>query len=52
LKRLLGKDELFIDAVAVMTDSDDTHLQAISFYGDIFFSNSEIDQTSITTIKR
>ena len=52
LKRLLGKDERFIDAIAVMTDSDDTQQQAVSYYGDIFFSNSEIDQTSNTPIKR
>jgi len=51
LKRLLGKDVQFIDAVAVMTDSDDTQQHAISYYGDIFFSNAEIDQTSITSIK-
>jgi len=38
LKNLLGKEVRYIDAVAVMTDSDDGGQQATSYYGDISFS--------------
>jgi len=38
LKNLLGKEVRYIDAVALMTDSDNGGQQAISYYGDLFFS--------------
>jgi len=38
LKNLLGKEVRYIDAVALMTDSDNGGQQATSYYGDIFFS--------------
>ncbi len=38
LKRLFGKDFTHIDAVAVMTDSDNTGQSASAFYGDIYFA--------------
>lgn len=37
-KRYLGLDVLFIDAVALMTDTDNSHQTATAFYGDITFS--------------
>lgn len=37
-KRLLGEDIRTIDAVAVMTDTDNSHGYAIAYYGDIYFS--------------
>jgi len=36
---LFGKEIRYIDAVALMTDTDDSRGQAVSFYGDIFFSS-------------
>ncbi|MCX7099458.1 MAG: DUF3047 domain-containing protein [Methylococcales bacterium] len=40
LKQLLGVDGNFIDAVAIMTDTDNTHGKATAFYGDIYFSKN------------
>ncbi len=39
LKRLFGEDITRIDAVAVMTDSDNTGGEADAFYGDIYFAS-------------
>jgi hypothetical protein len=38
LKRLFGKAFYFIDAIAIMTDTDNSHGQAKAYYGDIYFS--------------
>ncbi|WLE95396.1 MAG: DUF3047 domain-containing protein [Candidatus Electrothrix communis] len=38
LKRLFGTDFHFIDAIAIMTDTDNSHGQAKAYYGDIYFS--------------
>lgn len=40
LRRLFGQDFHFIDAIALMTDTDNSHGQARAFYGDIFFSKN------------
>lgn len=40
LKQLMGKDVRYVDAIAVMTDSDNTGQKATTFYGDIYFSAS------------
>ncbi len=37
-KKVFGKDITSIDAVAIMTDTDNTGLSAIAAYGDIYFS--------------
>ncbi len=39
LKRLFGEDITHIDAVAVMTDGDNTRQSASADYGDIYFSS-------------
>jgi hypothetical protein len=39
-KRYLGLDVQFIDAVALMTDTDDSHESATAFYGDITFTQN------------
>lgn len=39
LKRLFGKDITHIDAVAVMTDSDNTGQSVSASYGDIYFAS-------------
>ena len=39
--RLHGKDIRQIDGVAIMTDSDNSGLNATALYGDIFFSSAE-----------
>ena len=39
LKRQFGQDIRYIDAVAVMTDTDNAQGRALSYYGDIFFSS-------------
>jgi len=39
LKRLTGKDEQYIDAIAIMTDTDNAGLSATTYFGDIFFSS-------------
>ena len=33
-----GDEVVTIDAIAIMTDTDNTHQQAIAFFGDIYFS--------------
>lgn len=33
-----GSEVETIDAIAIMTDTDNTHQQAISYYGDVYFS--------------
>jgi hypothetical protein len=38
LKKLFGEDIRTIDAVALMTDTDNSHRQVSAFYGDIWFS--------------
>nr|WP_064037636.1 DUF3047 domain-containing protein [Methylomonas methanica] len=38
LHRLFGEDIRYIDAVALMTDTDNRQSQASAFYGDIWFS--------------
>ena len=38
LKRLFGRQFHFIDAIAIMTDTDNSHGQAKAYYGDIYFS--------------
>lgn len=38
LHRVFGEDIRYIDAVALMTDSDDSKRQAAAYYGDIWFS--------------
>ncbi len=37
-KLLFGKDVRYVDAVAVMTDTDNTGSEALAWYGDIYFS--------------
>ncbi len=38
LKKLFSKEFHFIDAIALMTDTDNSHGQAKAYYGDIYFS--------------
>jgi Protein of unknown function (DUF3047) len=38
LKRLFGTGFHFIDAIALMTDTDNSHGQVKAYYGDIYFS--------------
>jgi len=38
LKTIVGKEVRYIDAIAVMTDSDNAGQQATTYYGDIYFS--------------
>lgn len=38
LKKLFGEDIQYIDALALMSDTDNSKKTAISYYGDIFFS--------------
>lgn len=38
LQKILGKKVRYIDAIAVMTDSDNSGQEAKSYYGDIYFS--------------
>jgi hypothetical protein len=38
LKDQFGTDIVFIDAVAIMTDTDNTNDSATAYYGDIYFS--------------
>lgn len=37
-RRLFGRDVRYVDAVAVMTDTDNTGKSAIAWYGDIYFA--------------
>ena len=39
LKVLAGKDEQYIDAIAIMTDTDNTRLSATTVFGNIFFTS-------------
>lgn len=39
LKKSFGKDITEVDAVAIMTDMDNSKQEATAFYGDIYFSN-------------
>ncbi len=39
LRRLIGKDIRYIDAIAIMTDSDNSGQKATTYYGDIFFTS-------------
>ncbi len=38
LKKLFGTEITFIDAVAIMTDTDNSHEEVTAYYGDIYFS--------------
>ncbi len=38
LKRAFGSDIRYINAIAIMTDTDDTAGTALTYYGDIYFS--------------
>ena len=40
LKQLFGTEIQFIDAVALMTDTDNSHGQVSSYYGNIYFSSN------------
>lgn len=42
LKKLFGTNIRYIDAVAIMTDSDNSGLQASTYYGDIYFSSTPL----------
>ncbi len=39
LKRLFGEEVSQIDAIAIMTDTDNSRRQAKAYYGDIYFSS-------------
>ena len=39
LKKIFGTELRFIDAVALMTDTDNSHGQVNAYYGDIYFSS-------------
>lgn len=39
MKRFYGKEIRFIDAIAVMTDTDNSHSRSVTYYGDIYFSS-------------
>ncbi|MGB5446985.1 MAG: DUF3047 domain-containing protein [Psychromonas sp.] len=41
LKKLIGKEVRYIDAIAVMTDSDNAGQKATTYYGDIYFSQTQ-----------
>ncbi|MDD5413088.1 MAG: DUF3047 domain-containing protein [Methylobacter sp.] len=38
LKQFVGQDIRYIDAVAIMTDTDNSNSKATAYYGDIYFS--------------
>jgi hypothetical protein len=38
LKKVFAQDFTEIDAVAIMTDTDNTQKEAAAYYGEIFFS--------------
>ena len=38
LQRYFGKEIRYIDAIAVMTDTDNSHGHSVSYYGDIYFT--------------
>lgn len=37
-KRYFSKEVRYVDAVAFMTDSDNTGRRAVAYYGDMFFA--------------
>jgi hypothetical protein len=39
LRQLIGKDIRYIDAIAIMTDSDNSGQKTTTYYGDIFFTS-------------
>lgn len=39
LRQQFGEDLWYIDGIAVMTDTDNSHGKAFSYYGDLFFSS-------------
>ncbi|MCW8193575.1 DUF3047 domain-containing protein [Proteobacteria bacterium 005FR1] len=39
LRRIIGPDVRYVDAVALMTDTDNTDSSALSYYGDIVFTS-------------
>jgi len=39
LRKAFGREIRFIDAVAIMTDTDNSQQKATSYYGDIYFSS-------------
>ena len=38
LKKLFGEDIRYIDAIALMTDTDNSHRKVLAYYGDLWFS--------------
>ena len=40
LKHQFGEEIRYIDAIAIMTDTDDSHGKATAYYGDIYFSKN------------
>jgi hypothetical protein len=38
LREILGKEQTTIDAIAIMTDTDNNQDAAVAYYGDIYFS--------------
>ena len=40
LKQQFGEDIRYIDAVAIMTDTDNAHGKVTAYYGDIYFSKN------------
>jgi Protein of unknown function (DUF3047) len=40
LKQQFGEDILYIDAVAIMSDTDNAHGKVTAYYGDIYFSKN------------
>jgi len=38
LQKMFGEDIRYIDAVALMTDTDNSNSQVLAYYGDIWFS--------------
>ncbi|MDX8388725.1 MAG: DUF3047 domain-containing protein [Ghiorsea sp.] len=39
LKDFIGQDIQYIDAIAIMTDTDNAGLQATTYFGDVFFTS-------------
>jgi hypothetical protein len=40
LKHQFGEDIRYIDAIAIMSDSDDSHGHVSAYYGDIYFTKN------------
>ena len=38
LQAILGKESQYIDGIAIMTDTDNSGLQATTLFGDIYFT--------------